>query len=83
MNKSFISLSLFCISCGTHKQVSTSSQFSKDTILEGTYNQTKKVQISIGGERTSNCGGLIMDDSLLLIGVNDGKPIYDTLRKKK
>ena len=83
MNKYFISLSLFCISCGTHKQVSTSIHSSKDTTVKGSYNHTPKDMISIGGERTSNCGGFILDDSLFFIGVKDGKPNYDTLRKNR
>lgn len=83
MNKYFIILCLLYISCSTHKQVSTSKHSSKDTIVVGSYNHTQKDTIRIGGERTSNCGGFLVNDSLLIIGVKDGKPVYDTIRNKK
>lgn len=44
----------------------------------------KKIQkgvISIGGDRNSNCGGYISNDSVKHIEVKSNKPIHDTIKK--
>jgi hypothetical protein len=75
MNKYILFLCLIAISCITRRQHQSKKDDSqKSNLIKDTSNN----KIQIGGERSPK-DYIIIDDSLIIIGNKNGKPIYDTI----